>query len=85
VIMPNDEVSTLLRQVLANLEKSPAVPKLALTRDETAIATGMSLRKVDMLIADRTSGFPVARVGRKVVIPVDSLRQWLHDRIGTPP
>lgn len=60
--------------------KTTTAPRLALTRVEAAKAMGISARSVDSLIADRTSGFPVARVGRKVLIPTDELRQWLSNR-----
>jgi excisionase family DNA binding protein len=56
---------------------APSVPRIALTRDEAAQAIGVSPRTIDTLIADRTSGFPVARIGARVVIPVRDLVEWL--------
>ncbi len=53
------------------------VPRIGLTREEAAEAMGISSRTIDTLIADRTSGFPVARIGARVVIPVRELAEWL--------
>lgn len=57
-----------------------SVPKIGLTREEAAEAMGVSSRTVDTLIADRDSGFPVARIGSRVVIPVRELTAWLTER-----
>ena len=57
-----------------------APPRLALTRIEAARSIGVSPRSIDVLIADRTSGFPVVRVGARVVVPVKELTQWLTER-----
>ncbi len=56
------------------------VPRLGLTREEAAAAIGVSPRTVDALIADRTSGFPVARIGSKPIVPVRELVEWLAER-----
>jgi excisionase family DNA binding protein len=56
------------------------VPRVGLTREEAATAMGVSARTVDTLIADRTSGFPVARIGARVVIPVQELTEWLSQQ-----
>ncbi len=53
------------------------VPRVALTREEAAEAMSVSARTIDTLIADRTSGFPVCRIGTRVVIPVRELAEWL--------
>lgn len=60
----------------------PPPPRLALTRIEAARAIGVSPRSIDALIADRTSGFPVVRVGARIVIPVRGLDSWLADQTG---
>lgn len=65
-----------------NLDLSKQNQRLALSRDEAAMALGVSVRTVDALIADRHEGFPVARVGRKVLIPVAALENWLVSRTG---
>ena len=57
------------------------VPRIGLSREEAAIALSVSPRAIDTLIADRTSGFPVARVGTRVVVPIRELTEWLADRI----
>lgn len=56
----------------------PEVMRLALSLDETAEAVGLSRRKLQQLIA--ANELPVKRVGRRVVVPIDSLRKWLADR-----
>ena len=55
--------------------------RLALTRTEAARAIGISPRSIDALIADRTSGFPIIRVGARVVVPIRLLEQWLTDQV----
>lgn len=54
--------------------------RLALTRTEAARAIGVSARSIDALIADRTSGFPIVRIGARVVVPVHDLERWLSER-----
>jgi excisionase family DNA binding protein len=56
------------------------VPRLSLTRDEAAKSLGISVRVIDGLLADRTSGFPSLRIGRKVLIPLSELETWLRSR-----
>jgi excisionase family DNA binding protein len=65
-----------------------SIPRVALRMPEAAEALGVSERTVESLVADRTSRFPVVRVGcgeggegRAVLVPVDGLRQWLADRL----
>jgi len=54
------------------------VEKIALTVQEVAVAIGISDRRVWDLI--NVEGFPVVRLGKRVVIPVDGLRQWLAEQ-----
>lgn len=54
--------------------------RLVLTRTEAARSIGVSARTIDTLIADRTSRFPVAGIGSRVVIPVGALEIWLAER-----
>ena len=61
-------------------QQTEPVLRLALTRDEAAKALGISLRSVDALIAEQASGFPVVRVGRKVLVPVQLLERWLEEQ-----
>ena len=49
--------------------------KLAFTVIEAAEAIGVSDRKVRDLV--NVDGFPVVRLGGRVLIPVDPLREWL--------
>lgn len=62
-------------QILKNPDSS--VPRIGLNRVEAAEAIGISLRTVDLLMADRTSGFPFAKIGSRVVIPMRELVEWL--------
>jgi excisionase family DNA binding protein len=55
-------------------------PRLALTRPEAAQAIGVSARSIDALIADRTSGFPILRLGTRVLVPVKELTEWLTEQ-----
>jgi excisionase family DNA binding protein len=59
----------------------PNVPRIGLTREEAAKAMGVSVRTIDALIADRTSGFPVARIGTRVVIPFRELTEWVASQV----
>ena len=55
-----------------------AIDKLALTRTECAPAMGVCVRTIDKLIADRASnGFPVCYVGKKPLVPIRPLEDWL--------
>ena len=49
--------------------------KLAYNAKEAAAALGISLPKFYEL-SNRTD-FPCVRIGRRVIVPVDSLREWL--------
>ena len=62
------------------MDSSTPVPRVGLSRAGAAEATGLSERTIDSLIADRTSGFPFAKIGSRVVIPVRELVEWLADR-----
>lgn len=52
--------------------------KLALNMEEFAETLGISVRKARDLI--NVEGFPVVRLGGRVVIPVDPLRDWLRGK-----
>lgn len=49
--------------------------KLAYNAKETAVALGISLPKFYEL--SNRADFPCVRIGRRVIVPVDSLRAWL--------
>lgn len=55
-------------------------PRLALRPDEAAAALGIGRSKLYELMADRTAGLPVIRVGRTTLIPVRELEQWLTEQ-----
>ncbi len=50
--------------------------RLALTVAEAAAAIGVSERHLRSLLPE----IPHCRVGARVVVPVESLRRWLHER-----
>ncbi|MDL2300399.1 helix-turn-helix domain-containing protein [Clostridiaceae bacterium OttesenSCG-928-D20] len=52
--------------------------KLALSIPEAAEAIGISDRKLRDLVC--VKGFPVVRLGGRVLIPVDPLRDWLREK-----
>lgn len=60
---------------------APNLPRLALTREEAAASTGLSVRTIDSLLADGRSGFPFFKLGNRVLIPTLELQQWLSDRV----
>lgn len=51
------------------------IPPLALTIPQAAKALGIGERTVEQAIAD--GRLPVVRFGRRVILPVESLRSWL--------
>ena len=53
------------------------IPRMALTPAEAAISMGISRRTLHDLIHDPDAGFPSIKVGRRLMIPVDGLREWL--------
>ena len=55
-------------------------PRLALSRVAAARAIAVSPRTIDMLIADRSSGFPIVRIGGRVVVPIGPLETWLAEQ-----
>lgn len=38
------------------------------------------MRTIDNLIADKTTGFPIRRIGRKIIIPRRELELWLDEQ-----
>ncbi len=50
--------------------------KLAISIDEFAKAAGIGRSKAFELT--RQPGFPVVRLGRRIIIPVDALKTWLE-------
>ena len=54
-----------------------AVPRVMLNSTEAAAALGISKRKLSELVANRASGIPVWRSGRKLGFPIEPLRRWV--------
>ena len=50
--------------------------KMALSIDEFGAQFGIGRSKAYQL--SRTKGFPSFRVGRRVLIPVDQLKEWME-------
>lgn len=54
--------------------------KLTVTVEEMAVIVGVSRPKAYELV--HQVGFPTVRIGRRVVIPLDSLKRWLEAQAG---
>lgn len=54
--------------------------KLTVTVDEMAKIVGVSRPTAYELI--HKEGFPTVRIGRRVVIPINSLKRWLEEQVG---
>ena len=54
--------------------------KLTVTVDELAKIVGVSRPTAYELI--HKEGFPTVRIGRRIVIPLDSLKRWLEEQAG---
>ena len=54
--------------------------KLTVTVDEMAKIVGVSRPTAYELI--HKEGFPTVRSGRRIVIPLDSLKRWLEEQAG---
>ena len=54
--------------------------KLTVTVDEMAKIVGVSRPTAYELI--HKEGFPTVRFGRRIVIPLDSLKRWLEEQAG---
>ena len=62
------------------IPQAPAIPRLALTRAETAESLGISVATLDTLCRNG-EGPPSTRLGdRGVRFPVASLERWLEQR-----
>lgn len=59
------------------------IGKLALNTAELAAALGIGKSKAQELL--KTPGFPTVRLGRRVVVPVDALKEWLDSQIKDSP
>ncbi len=54
--------------------------KLTLTAKEAAESFGVSLPVMYEIV--KRDDFPVIRVGRKVIIPIDRFREWVNRQSG---
>ena len=54
--------------------------KLTVTVEEMAEIVGVSRPTAYELI--HKEGFPTVRIGRRIVIPLDSLKRWLEEQAG---
>ena len=54
--------------------------KLTVTMDEMAKIVGVRRATAYELI--HKEGFPTVRIGRRIVIPLDSLKRWLEEQAG---
>jgi len=67
------------------MSKHPAsgsvpVPALALSPKEAARALGIGERLLWSITADRDSGIPHLRLGRRLIYPTRELQDWLAER-----
>ncbi len=60
--------------------KQPTPPpvKLTLSRDECALALGLSARTVDSMV--KAGSIPFTRIGSRVMFPLAALNAWLAAR-----
>lgn len=58
------------------------IPRLLLSRDEAAVAIGLSVRELDDLTSPRGL-IRCVRVGRRVLYSPDALRQWIDSHTAT--
>ena len=56
--------------------------KFTFGRKEAAEAVGVSLPTLDAMLNREANPVPHFRIGKKVLIPVESFRQWLIDEAG---
>ena len=54
------------------------IPLMALNLEEAAKAINVS--RPTMLTIARRADFPAFRTGKRWIIPIDALRQWLNDQ-----
>ena len=65
---------------MENVTYSPAVEKLVYNSTEARKALGVSMPTFYDLT--HRADFPVIRIGKKIVVPVDGLKKWL-EKAGT--
>lgn len=60
------------------------IPRLLLSRDEAAIAIGLSVRELDDLTSPR-GAIRCVRVGRRVLYSLAALQAWIDSQIAANP
>lgn len=55
---------------------------LGYSRVEAAHAIGISLRTLDTLKADTSSGIPFVKIGARIIFPAKAFEEWLDAQIG---
>ena len=61
------------------MEKEADIKKVALNLSELQVALGIGRSKAFELT--RQPGFPAVRIGRRILIPVDALDEWLAEQV----
>jgi excisionase family DNA binding protein len=61
------------------MEKETDIKKVALNLSELQVALGIGRSKAFELT--RQPGFPAVRIGRRILIPVDALNEWLAEQV----
>jgi len=61
------------------MEKETDIKKFALNLSELQVALGIGRSKAFELT--RQPGFPAVRIGRRILIPVDALNEWLAEQV----
>ena len=61
------------------MSESVGIQKATYTRREAREVIGVSMTTLDALLRRDSKPLPSVRIGRKVLIPVDKLHEWLAD------
>lgn len=61
------------------MEKETDIKKVALNLSELQVALGIGRSKAFELT--RQPGFPAVRIGRRILVPVDALDEWLAELV----
>ena len=55
--------------------------RLTITRNEAKSVVGVGLNQLDALMRRADDPLPFLRVGKRVLIPVDQLKEWLARQV----
>lgn len=61
-------------------EQKKKIERLTLTVNEAAQVLGVGQNKMRQLT--KVSGFPVIRVGTRILIPANKFETWINDNVG---